>query len=278
MSYRDILVQIDETAESKARAAVASALAVRSQAFLSGVFLKSYFLHNYMPGEAVVFLSPTDIEALLQGHDAAVTKAAEAARATFEAAAGEAGVVSDWRVIGGDTDDALLACARRSDLTILPPAVDVSFGRHRITAGGLGLAAGGPVLVVPPDSAGAAIGKRVLIAWNGSRESGRALRDAWPLVRSAEQVHVLVVSPHGEGGPDGQLQRHLEHHGCKAELIVDRSDDASAADILRRQVAALGADLVVMGLYGRSRLQELVLGGVSRDLMRDPPAALFLSH
>ncbi|NBU29721.1 MAG: universal stress protein, partial [Caulobacteraceae bacterium] len=73
-------------------------------------------------------------------------------------------------------------------------------------------------------------------------------------------------------------QRLFERHGRKANLILDRSKDGSVADILRNQVKALGADLVVMGLYGRPRLQELVLGGLSRDLLSDPPTAILVSH
>lgn len=278
MTYRDILVQIDERPASVARAAAAADLAARSKAQLTGVFLKTEFLRDPMVAESLSYMPPDTLDALIKKQDAAMVRASEAAREVFETAAAAANVASDWRVVDDGFDDAMIACARRFDLTVFPAVAEVSLGRSRISAASLALASGGPVLVTPDGGARPSLGERVLIAWKGSRESARALRDAWPLVSQAKEVHVLVVSPHGEGGPDGLLQRHLEHHGLKANLIVDRSHDASAGEILRQQVTALNADLLVMGVYGRPRLQELVLGGVSRDLLGDPPCALLISH
>ncbi len=278
MSYQDILVQIDERPASIARAAAAAELASRSKAQLTGVFLKTEFLRDPMVAESLAYMPPDALDALIKEQDAAMVRASETAREIFEKAAADANVASDWRVVEDGFDDAMVACARRFDLTVFPAVAEISLGRSRVSAASLALASGGPVLVVPNGGARPSLGERVLIAWKGSRESARALRDAWPLVSQAKEVHVLVVSPHGEGGPDGLLQRHLEHHGLKANLIVDRSHDASAGEVLRKQVETLNADLVVMGVYGRSRLQELVLGGVSHDLLGDPPCTLLVSH
>lgn len=278
MACRDILVQIDETAASRPRAAAAAAVASRFQAHLTGVFLKSQFFRTYLGAEAFGYMGPETIDRLLKDHTQGVNQAAETARQRFEAAAADAGVASTWLEVEGDDDLALIACARRFDLTVLPPMARTSFGIAQIPAADIGLAAGGPVLVVPEAGLSAVPGQRMLVAWKGTRESARALHDAWPLLAEAEEVHVLTVAHEGEGGPEGMLQRHLERHDLKANIIVDRSHDASAADIVRRQVKALGVDLVVMGLYGRPRVSEVVLGGVSHDLLAAPPAGLFLSH
>ena len=117
----------------------------------------------------------------------------------------------------------------------------------------------------------------MLVAWNGSREAARALHDAWPLLTNAEQVDVVVVSPSEKEG-DALLQRHLERHITKLRVTFDHGPDGSASDILRAHVERLEADTVVMGLYGRPRITEILLGGVSSDFLREPPAALFLSH
>lgn len=278
MAYRDILVQIDETAASRTRARAAAALAATFQAHLTGVFLKSDFFRTYQGAEAFNYMPPETIDRLLQDHARGVAEAAETARALFEAAAGDAGVESRWLEVAGDDALALTDCARRFDLTVLPPLLRTSYGIARIPAADIGLAAGGPILVVPETGPATGAADRILVAWKGARESARALHDAWPLLAEAKEVHVLVVAHAGEGGPEGLLQRHLERHGCKPNIIVDRSEDASAAAIIRRQAAALGADLVVMGLYGRARLAEFVLGGVSHDLLAAPPVPLFLSH
>lgn len=87
-----------------------------------------------------------------------------------------------------------------------------------------------------------------------------------------------MVEPAPVDGPDGRLQRWFEAHGCSVELVVIREADAVAAEVLRRQIEPVKADLVVTGLFGRSRLRETVLGGVSRSLPGDPPAALLVSH
>lgn len=278
MTYRDILVQIDETPASRTRAAAATALAGQVRAQLTGAFLKSDFFRTYQGADAFNYMPPETIDRLLQDHAKGVAEAAETARELFESTAGDAGVESRWLELAGDDGIALTNCARRFDLTVMPPVAKTSFGIARTSAADIGLAAGGPVLVIPDGGPVAGPAQRVLVAWKGTRESARALHDAWPLLADAKEVHVLVVAHEGEGGPEGLLQRHLERHGCKPNIIVDRSDDASAAEIIRRQVAALGADLLVMGLYGRARLSEFVLGGVSHDLLARPPAPLFLSH
>jgi nucleotide-binding universal stress UspA family protein len=278
MTYRNILVQADTTTPSLTRSRLAAQLAGRFGAHLTGVFLKTEFLRQYMVPEAISGLPAAEIDRLVKEHEDAVSEAAEHARLSFEAAAAQAGVSSDWLVVSGDTPEDLMACARRMDLAILPTATTPNLGQQRITAAEIALGGGGPVLVVPDAVTEVECGKRVLIAWNGSKEASRALRDAWPLIQQAETVNVLIVSPHGDTGPESLLQRHLERHGCNANITVDRSEDASAGEVLRQKIRELKADLVVMGLYGHARLQELVLGGVSRDLLKSSPAPLLVAH
>ena len=141
----------------------------------------------------------------------------------------------------------------------------------------LGLACGGPVLIAPEACAWTEPPKRILVAWKNTREAARALHDAWPFLETAEEVTVVMVRPTGEESAAAALSEHLKRHGCNARIMVER-DGPSAAGILRRQAEALGADLVVMGLYGRPRVSEWVLGGVSREFLNDPPAPLLVSH
>ena len=70
----------------------------------------------------------------------------------------------------------------------------------------------------------------------------------------------------------------MERHGVEPNLIEHDADDALAGDILRREARDRGADLVVMGLYGHTRLRELILGGVSRELLAEPPTPLLVVH
>ena len=279
MAYRSILVDVDDAAPSKARVEAAVALAARFKSALTGVFLKSDFLALYGAGSALAFIPPESIQLILEEQAKAVAKAAAAARAIFEGAARGAGIASDWLEIEGDRDTTLIECARRHDLTIFPALASASIGQHHVTAGTVGMGSGAPVLVLPADGFKSPIGRRVLVAWKGSRESARALNDAWPFLSEADEVHILTVRTDGENVSDPMLERQMRLHGCKQpRIIVDRGDDASTGEILRRHISATGADLVVMGLYGHSRVEELVFGGVSRQLLNALPVPLLVSH
>jgi nucleotide-binding universal stress UspA family protein len=121
-----------------------------------------------------------------------------------------------------------------------------------------------------------------VIAWNGSREAARAVGDALPLLREAEQIWVVSINAEeeakGHPGPAEALVRHLAEHGIKAEPEVLRSDNISAADLLLSRLTDLGADSLVMGCFGHSRLRELVLGGMTRDVLRHMTVPVLLSH
>lgn len=278
MSFRQIVVLVDEEKASEARVRVAADLARRQGAHLTGAFLTSEYVRQYMAAESLTALPADVVQRVLTGHEEAVAKIAAEAQAKFEATCAEAGVERDWRMVSGDAPQAFLALARRSDLSIVPRQAKACLSEHGLNAAQVTLASGGPVLITPDDNYASPVGRRVLVAWNGGREAARALQDAWPVLEQAEAVHVLTVSPDGEGGPDGLLQALLAKHGVKAQLFIDPSQDESAVEVIARQVVELGVDLLVMGLYGRPRLQELLLGGVSRAMVAASPIPIFASH
>lgn len=278
MTFCDILVHADETGGGSLRAQLAVQLAGTHKASVSAAFLRSQFLDQHMFDENIAYMPPLDLDSMVSEFDAAVTKASEAARKRFEAMAADRGVVSDWNDIAGADFEELVRMGRRFDLTVLPPMLRATFGQPQMSSARLGLRLGGPILVVGEHEGHDVVGDNVLIAWNGSREAARALRDAWGMLRIASKVSVVMVDRTPSTDAESQLQRHFERHGIRADVIVDDSKDIDAAAVLRRQVQSLGADLVVMGLYGRSRFSEFVLGGVTHDLMCDPPAPLFMSH
>lgn len=272
MAYRDILVRMDGAPSQAGPARFAADLAARCGARLVGAFARSQVAPPFMPADAVAMLTAEQIRRLYDAHEKAVATAAEQARAAFEAAAAAEEVASEWRAV--EDSEALAACARRTDLLVLAAEAGQAVGA--LAPLSLAMDSGGPAVLVP---AGASPSfRRVLVAWNGSREAARALHAAWPIIGMADQVDVLIVSRGGLHGPEGMLQRHFENHGVQPNVIEDDSEDAAAGEVLRRQVTALAPDLVVMGLYGRTRIQELILGGVSREMLADPPAPLFVHH
>lgn len=282
MTYSSILTLMDGGQAAVQRARIAATLAARFDARLTGVFpqpalpLSAWDEPVYWGMPPVI--PPAVPPEILAAHERRTEAQGEEARLAFEAAAAAAGCRSDWRVLSPDTGAGVVELTRRTDLTVLPPGRLPTVGPAGVAATDLALGGGGPALILPDRVADPAPGRRVVVAWNGGREAARALRDAWPFLSRAESVHVVVVVPGEAEGPDSLLQRYFEDHGCTAEVVVVREADAGAADALRRQAEVLKADLIVMGLYGHSRLRETVLGGVSHDLLRDPPVALLVSH
>lgn len=282
MTYSSILTLMDGSQAAVQRARIAAALAARFDARLTGVFPRPWLPLSAWDEPVYWGMPPVIPPAvppeILAAHERRTEAQGEAARLAFEAAAAAAGCRSDWLELASDMGDGVVELTRRTDLTVLPPGRLPTVGPTGAAAADLALAGGGPALILPDRVAEPAPGRRIVVAWNGSREAARAVRDAWPFLSTAESVHVVVVAPAGADGPDSRLQRYFEEHGCTAEVVVVREADAVAAEVLRRQVEALDADLIVMGLYGHSRLRETVLGGVSRGLMGDPPVPMFVSH
>jgi nucleotide-binding universal stress UspA family protein len=278
MSFRDVIVQVDETDASRGRCNLAVDLASQWGATLTGVFLRAHFTYDLFAAEGLAYLPRHEIEAAMADSAAEVKSAGDVAEQTLRCAVERGGGSYEWRLIDGSSDTAFIAASRRSDLTILPPRVETGRGGRCISAATLALANGGPVLIVPEEGEWRGMPKRVVIAWKNTRESARALHDAWPFLDAAEEVTVVIVSPSDMAGADGFLERYMERHGCKAQVVVDHSGDVSVGKVLRRQVKALNADLLVMGLYGRSRLREIILGGVSREMLSNPPVPLLASH
>ena len=140
-----------------------------------------------------------------------------------------------------------------------------------------------PVLVVPyagrrPDR----LGENVLVAWNGTREAGRAVQEALPLMSVSSVVTVLLVDPEEDVDIDlaEDLVAHLGRHGLHAKTQVIRHDLAALAvsDTILTQVSELDADLLVMGAYSHSRFREIILGGVTRDILRDMNVPVLMAH
>jgi nucleotide-binding universal stress UspA family protein len=130
-----------------------------------------------------------------------------------------------------------------------------------------------PVMVIPEAGQFDVIGRRVVIAWNATREAVRAATAALPLLMRAESVDIVVVdegkrmtTSYGDG-PGSDIALYLTRHSVKSTVLrVPRGRSVSEA--LQSIMADQGADLLCMGAYGHSRFRELVLGGVTRDIMR----------
>jgi nucleotide-binding universal stress UspA family protein len=126
------------------------------------------------------------------------------------------------------------------------------------------------------------LGKRILVAWNGKREAARALADAAPFLEGAEAVHIVTIDAHpafeGAAEPGVEIAEYLARHDLKVELRQVDGMGRPAEAALIDEARTLGADLVIMGGFGHSRLRQFVFGGVTRALSRSAPLPLFMSH
>jgi nucleotide-binding universal stress UspA family protein len=146
----------------------------------------------------------------------------------------------------------------------------------------LALGSGRPVLVVPYVGRYPDIGHNVVIAWKAGRESGRAVFDALPILKQAEQVQILEVDEGGrrsnDPSADTSIAVALARHGIKAVVRTSVAVDMSVGDEILSRLTDMGADLLVMGAYGHSRMRELVFGGVTRHIARHMTVPTLFSH
>jgi len=281
MAYKDILVVTDATSAGNARMATAAALAARFDAHLTGLFVMT-------PPIIPTYAAAEIPQAVFEIQREAAEADAATARKAFDAAVKASGARAEWRVAESTVIEAATISARYADLVVVgqgDPETGFAAGVDPQLAGDLAIHAGRPVLVTPYAPAQKTIGKRVLVAWNASRESARAVADAMPFLTSAS--HVVTLSVNAESGqragthgadPGADIALHLARHGVKVQAAHTIAPDIDPSDALLNRASDDAIDLIVMGAYGHTRLREMVLGGVTRDMLATSPVALLLSH
>jgi len=139
-----------------------------------------------------------------------------------------------------------------------------------------------PVLVAPIGADIAIAPKTVLIAWNESNEALRAIKAALPVLKQAGQVRIVVIDPphHGpdRSDPGGPLAQMLARHGVSCDIDVLGKSLTRVSDVLMRHQQDIGADMIVMGAYGHSRLREAILGGATRNMLEQTSVPVLMAH
>ena len=279
MDFKNLLLHLDHSSGCKNRLELAFALAKKYDALITGLFVvPDYVVPSYVEAQISVDLI-TDVT------EKALARAGDTL-AEYRKLADDAGVRMDAHVLEGQVIPILREHSKYSDLLILgqdnPDDPDnASYG----LADALLFEGACACIMVPHSGKLATPGKRVLLTWNASRESARALREALPILAAAEDVVVLSSEPDdadteiARGHPHAdELAHFLESHGIKSISSGIADLDISTSDAILGQAAEMNADLIVMGAYGHARLREIILGGVTRDLLKQSTVPLFLAH
>ncbi|MCW5731298.1 MAG: universal stress protein [Alphaproteobacteria bacterium] len=276
MAIRDILVHLGDDPRNDVRTNVALGLAAKHEARLIGLYVLPI---PTWPATAEGYVPVDLIEKMMKEARAEADKA----KKWFLDACRKQGVKSEWRLAEGDPLILVPEQARYADLVVVGQVeedMDVDrpsgvIGLPEETA----LTAGRPVLIVPYAGKFRTVGKRVLVAWNGSREATRAVHDALPLLTRAQKTIVFSVNADTESHiPGADISAHLARHGVKAEAQHTVAKDIEVGDALLGAASDLSIDLIVMGCYGHSRLREFVLGGATRELLRHMTVPVLLAH
>lgn len=201
-------------------------------------------------------------------------------------AARTAGISAEWRTmesLSGDSALCALASARAADLVIAAQTDPSESSAQTANVDHLLFETGRPALFVPYAGPVTTTFARVLVAWNGTRESSRAVFDALPFILEAEQIEILTIDAPDSGGdlPESSgadIAAALMRHGANVIVTNESSDGLGVSAVIENRAVEMNADLLVMGAYGHSRLREFLFGGVTREVLKSMPVATFMSR
>jgi len=207
-----------------------------------------------------------------------IRKVEDAHRAAIEERLRIEGVSWDWSRFDGSPAQMATDRSRLCDLVILSLPGGGNYDGPLAMVGDVALHARTPVLAMPESSRGLDYLGTAVVAWNGAFESSVALRLAVPLLGKAAQVRIVTVTQDDTEFPATGASEYLSRHGIESELHEWSRDGRTMAEALLDAAHMLGASYVVMGAYGHSRLQESLLGGTTREMIRSGAVPLLLAH
>jgi nucleotide-binding universal stress UspA family protein len=279
---KDILVHIPTERSMRpvidASISLAAAVGAHLDAVALGYVSTSTAAYAFDGGAAVA------VAAFLEREQERAAGRATTALSVFETEARHAGISYECRAIADIPADAAAsigAAARLYDLSVvLQPQADLQTFDNTIPTEIL-LRAGGPVLFIPHIYRSAFKAKRIGICWDGSRLAARALKDARPFLAQADALVAISINGADSAPPDASaetLSKHLARVGLPMRLINLPASRPEIQPSILSIAADEGLDMLVMGAYGHSRLQEGILGGVTREMLRTMTVPTLMSH
>jgi len=282
MSFKTVLVHLDHQVQAKHLLKAAVRLAAQHQAHLIG----TYIMHPIEPyvGTTVDISIAAEVGQLLskEQHE----RAFELAR-LFETATKGQDFVAEWRFLKNNqraVATTLVELGRAADIILVSGEInDPPSGVTNPGIASVVMSSSRPALLVPEAYTDKSLGEFVLVAWDGSRESSRAVFDSLPLLKSASTVWLHRINSNDESKNHGDdltkdLADTLSRHGVDLELSFSQCNARKVGEELLTVAGDRGADCMVMGAYGHSRMHSLLLGGATRYVLQNATIPLFLSH
>jgi nucleotide-binding universal stress UspA family protein len=277
MSFKTILVHLNRNSRAQAVLEPAVGLARRHASHLVGIYVR--------PGlQSTLIADGLSTVSAFQAHAAGERQEEAAIAATFARMTQNEPFSAEWRALDPSHTDlagVVLQHAYGAHLVVASqndPDWDLSsqldFPERLV------LESGRPVLVIPYVGNYRDIGNNVVIAWKAGREATRAIFDALPILESAKFIRILRITERREELADTEaaIAATLARQGLKAEVRTSYASDIGVGDELLSRLADLGADLLVMGAYGHSRLREYVFGGATRHIAQHMTVPTLFSH
>ncbi|AWJ85585.1 universal stress protein UspA (plasmid) [Azospirillum sp. TSH58] len=189
------------------------------------------------------------------------------------------GLSASWQQATGPLAETLAEEARLADLVVIAQTSDGTNAMGPAIEATL-FGSGRPLLLAPAAEP-ASVGSAAAVAWDGGAAASRAVAAALPLLQRAGKAVILsaeVADPGRSADPD-RLSAYLALHGVAASIRRVAASGRAVGRALQETAAEAGCDLLVMGAYGHSRVRERVWGGVTLDVLREPPAIpIFMAH
>ncbi|WP_338299958.1 universal stress protein [Pandoraea sputorum] len=280
MTFRTLLVHVDNSDRCRARVELAADFAYRFPAHLTGIYLPFH-----PPGfPDVTAMGGTGLPP--PPAPESDPKRLAQAEQMFSEVCRRQDVSPEWITPRYEESSEMRTHARYADLVIVGQE-DRSDPESSPTIGFVAsvvLGGGRPVLILPYAGKLPTAFNHILVAWDGGREAARAAADAMPFLRSAKAVDVMHVSrvarPDDLGPiPGMDIAMYFARHGVNVTVTPEcRTNDVAIGEALLSRAADLNADLIVMGGYGHSRMQEWVLGGVTRTMLESMTIPVLMSH
>jgi len=233
---------------------------------------------------------PVELENLLKSFEKEEKARVSAARKAFDEVVNAAGVPYiqhptagdglsvSWEVVRGRPADEIVARAGASDLVVAGRKEEGVGPLTRSIAEVSLFVSGRPVFIAPQEPPGT-IGKNIVVGWNRSAAAGRSVHAALPMLKTAETVRIVSVATNAKDGPAASaMQEYLALHGVTAALTEVDPDYRPVSEILLDESKDAGADLLIMGAFSHSRLRELVLGGVTRDIFQKADIPVLMAN